>query len=366
MSIKREPITRLEVSGYKSIKNCRIDFERVNVFIGSNGAGKSNIISVFQFLQNILGKNLQKTIDTNKINSLFYNGKEKDSEIMFEVYFGNLSYGLYLKPTENNKVIIKKEYFTDQNRERNKIIISEESSESSWDIGTGENIDKEIIPILAKQNWRLYHFGDMGCNASIKQKQDISNNKFLTENGENLAAFLYNLKQNYKEYYIEIIETIKLVAPYFQDFILVPDEENQKQIALRWKQIGFRDIFDASEFSDGLLRFICITALLLQPYELLPTTIIIDEPELGLHPFAITILSEMIRQLPEDNQIIISTQSSDVLNEFDVEEVIVIHRDQGKTVCKRLNYQELEIWLDNDYTLAELWKKNILGGRLSK
>ena len=125
-------------------------------------------------------------------------------------------------------------------------------------------------------------------------------------------------------------------------------------------------MFNASQFSDGTLRFICLAALLLQPRELQPATIIVDEPELGLHPYAIEILTEMVKQLSEEKQIIISTQSVELLNEFDADDVIVVDRSENGSVFNRLDGKDLEVWLEEDYSLGELWKKNILGGRLSK
>ena len=126
------------------------------------------------------------------------------------------------------------------------------------------------------------------------------------------------------------------------------------------------NIFNASQFSDGTLRFICLATLLLQPHELQPATIIVDEPELGLHPYAITIFAEMVKQLSDEKQIIISTQSVELLNEFEADDVIVVDRSENGSVFKRLNSEELEMWLEEDYSLGDLWKKNVLGGRLSK
>ena len=174
------------------------------------------------------------------------------------------------------------------------------------------------------------------------------------------------MKNNYENNYEEIVRTIQLIAPYFDDFVLEPQEGNVEQIILKWQQKGCEDIFNASQLSDGTLRFICLTTLLLQPHELQPATIIVDEPELGLHPYAITIFSEMVKQLSDEKQIIISTQSVELLNEFDVDDVIVVDRSENGSVFSRLNADDLEMWLENDYALGDLWKKNILGGRLSR
>jgi len=159
------------------------------------------------------------------------------------------------------------------------------------------------------------------------------------------------------------VNHVRLVAPYFDDFVLRGKGDN---ISLEWKQRGCEDIFNASQFSDGTLRFICLMTLLLQPADLQPATIIIDEPELGLHPYAITLLAETMRSISEYKQIIVSTQSVELLNEFDVEDIIVVDRSECGSSFKRLDANELKVWIEDDYTMGELWKKNILGGRLSR
>lgn len=181
-----------------------------------------------------------------------------------------------------------------------------------------------------------------------------------------MAAFLYRLKNNYSKEYKYILDTVQLIAPFFRDFELNPETDNPELIVLRWLQIGCEDVFNASQLSDGTLRFICLTTLLLQPAELQPATIVIDEPELGLHPFAITILAEMMMKASINKQIIISTQSVELLNNFMPEDVVVVDRGEKGSEFRRLNSDELSYWIENDYSLGEIWNKNIFGGRLSR
>lgn len=366
MRLKDGQLSKIRISGYKSIKNCEMDFGKINVLIGSNGAGKSNFISAFSLLQNILLQNLQLTVGKSGINSLFYNGIKSTEEIAMEVFFGYNSYGFNLIPTDDNRIIFRKEYFGYYGAYENESNVARGHSESQWQNGTHNYLDNYVKPILEKQNWRVYHFHDTGRSARVKQEHNISNNRVLQFDASNLAAFLFRLKNNYKINYAEIIRTIQLIAPYFDDFLLEPQEGNEDQIVLRWMQKGSDDVFNASQFSDGTLRFICLAVLLLQPHELQPATIIVDEPELGLHPHAITIFAEMVKQLSDEKQIIISTQSVELLNEFEADDVIVVDRNENGSVFRRLNSEELSIWLEEDYSLGELWKKNVLGGRLSK
>lgn len=366
MSIKKDQLSRIRIQGFKSIKNCDIELDKINVLIGSNGAGKSNFVSAFTMLQSILAKNLQVFSARSGINSLLYKGRKVTEEIAFEVFFGYNSYGFVLVPTDDNRLIFQKEYFGYHGGWENESNVARGNSESLWEAGAKNEIDRYVIPILKKQNWKVYHFHDTGVSARVKQEHNISNNRILMYDASNLAAFLYRLKNYYSQNYGEIVRTIQLIAPYFSDFVLEPQESNPEQIILKWQQTGCEDVFNASQLSDGTLRFICLATLLLQPHELQPATIVVDEPELGLHPYAITIFSEMVRQLSDEKQIIISTQSVELLNEFDVEDVIVVDRGEDGSRFKKLNAEELKAWLDEDYALGDLWKKNVLGGRLSK
>lgn len=366
MHLESGQLSRIKISGYKSIKDCDIEFNKINVLIGSNGAGKSNFISAFSLLQDILAKDLQISVARSGVNALLYKGRKVTDEIAFEVFFGHNSYGFSLVPTDDNRLIFQREFFGYYGIFANQTTVARGHSESVWESGTDNKISGYVVPVLEKQNWKVYHFHDTGKSARVKQEHNISNNKVLMFDAANLAAFLYRLKTYYKNNYDAIVRVVRLIAPYFSDFVLEPQEGNREQIILKWRQNGCDDIFNASQFSDGTLRFACLATLLLQPAELQPATIIIDEPELGLHPYAITILAELAKQVSANKQIIISTQSVELLNEFDVQDVIVVNRSEDGSRFSRLDEEELKIWLDEDYALGDLWKKNILGGRLSK
>lgn len=368
--VSEKQISHISVSGYKSMKGpIDIEFRKLNILIGSNGSGKSNFVSVFKLLQNILNQNLALFANQTGVNAMLYKGRKITEEIAIEVYFGQNSYGFVLVPTDDNRIIFKKEYFGHNSPNSTfhyEEIVGRGHSESMWHNGMNNNISEYVIPIWEGQNWRVYHFHDTSIDAKVKQEHYLSNNKMLQFDAGNLAAFLYHLKKNYRKNYDEIVATIRLIAPYFDNFDLEPNSANNELIVLRWKQKECDDIFSASQFSDGTLRFICLATLLLQPDVLRPETIIIDEPELGLHPYSITIFSELVKQVSNSKQIIISTQSVELLNEFDAEDVIVVDRKDDASEFKRLDTEELKDWLDSDYSLGDLWNKNILGGRLSK
>ena len=118
--------------------------------------------------------------------------------------------------------------------------------------------------------------------------------------------------------------------------------------------------FNAHSMSDGTLRFVCLATLLLQPT--LPETILLDEPELGLHPYAIRVLAELLQSASATTQVIVSTQSVSLVNQFSPEDLLVVEREAGNTVFKRPKSEDIQNWAD-DYGLGDLWEKNVIGGR---
>ncbi|MFD0708351.1 AAA family ATPase [Photorhabdus akhurstii] len=190
----------------------------------------------------------------------------------------------------------------------------------------------------------------------------INDNDYLREDGANLAAFLYRLQKNHILHYKRIVKTIQMVAPFFGDFYLRPTSDNTDYIQFEWTEKEQDIPFKASELSDGTLRFILLTTVLLQPEDYMPSSIIIDEPELGLHPYAINVLAGLIKNASSKHQLIISTQSVELVDQFDADDLIIVDKQQGVSTFKRLNSDFLSEWLE-DYSLGELWKKNLLGGR---
>lgn len=362
--LKQEQLSRIVIKGFKSIKDCDLELNNINVLIGSNGAGKSNFISLFEMLQKILARELSFYVEKKGINPLLYNGKEVTDGIIAEFHFGSDLYSFDLEWTENDSLFFREEqvYITGKN------ILGEGGYRESNALNTlrKASINMDIPQIMLNPQWRVYQFHDTSPSARMKAEHNISNCNALMWDASNLAAFLYRLQEHYPIEYQKILKAIQRIAPYFKDFELKPKEQNNEQIVLRWNQKDYDGTLIPSQLSDGTLRFICLAALLLQPAELQPATIIIDEPELGLHPYAITILAELVKKAATRKQIILATQSVELLNNFEAEDVIVVDRSDNGSEFKRLDPEQLSYWLENDYTLGELWNKNIFGGRLSR
>ena len=361
---RKKQLGRIIIKGFKSIKECELDLGNINVLIGANGAGKSNFISVLEMMQSVVSGQLSKYAVNKGANFLFYNDPKVTDSITAEFYFGNYVYSFELEMTENNSLSILSESVgyinspvADGGYAETKLL--------EW--RNNQKTNTPAIDIILDGNWRAYHFHDTSPSAKIKLAQNVSNAVFLHKDAGNLASFLYRLKNNYPSEYGDILKAVQMVAPYFKDFLLSPEEGNQELIVLRWQQKECEGVYNASQLSDGTLRFICLATLLLQPASMQPETIIIDEPELGLHPFAITILAEMVQKAAVEKQVILATQSVELLDNFDVENTIVVDHGEEGSEFKRLDGESFEawrkMWLDNGYTLGELWNMNTFGGR---
>jgi len=353
-------LSRLVLKGYKSIAECDLNLGAINVLIGANGAGKSNFIGFFKLIGRILDEQLQLYVgDVGGPDAVLHYGRKKTESLDAELYFGNNGYRFKLKATQDNRMMFAHEALWWNVR-----------GESHGASGHFETRFKDCrgyslvwdYTVPAMRSWRVYHFHDTSISALVKQVHGVSDYEYLREDARNLAAFLNRLKEHHNAHYQRIVKSIQMVAPFFGDFLLRPYAGNADQIQLEWTEAGQDVPFKASALSDGTLRFICLTTVLLQPEDFMPATILIDEPELGLHPFAITMLGAMMKTTSLQHQIIVSTQSVELVNEFDLEDLIVVDKKGGKSDFNRPDPVALHEWLQ-DYSLGDLWKKNILGGR---
>lgn len=353
--------SRLVVRGYKSIACCDLELKRLNVLIGANGAGKSNFIGFFRFVTAVLERQLQMTVGlAGGPDSLLHFGRKHTEQLEASIYFGEVRYQFSLVPTQDNRLLFSGELISHMGGTE---VFTHGTLESQSDDFNSWGQSNELDPVMAVlKRWRIYHFHDTGSSAKVKQIHSISDNEYLRDDARNLAAFLLRLKNHHPEHYQRIVKTVRLVAPFFGGFHLRPTVDNPQKIQLEWTEQGQDEPFNASALSDGTLRFICLATVLLQPRAFMPSALLIDEPELGLHPFAITVLAGLMKAASVDHQLIISTQSVELVNEFEAADLVVVDKRAGTSTFKRLDTQALEDWLA-EYSLGELWKKNLLGGR---
>jgi predicted ATPase len=357
-------IDRLTIKGFKSIRNLNnFELRDLNVLIGPNGAGKSNFISYFRMLSEMVEKRLQVwTRQQGSADRIVSFGVKETSKLESFIKFGANSYKFELLPTMDGSFVFEQELAGFQGLGQN---------EPLWyGIGTGhmESNLKSITGIVATaccqsiSERKIFHFHDTSDTASVKRLGSLHDFQYLRPEAANLAAFLYHLQNSAANEYTQIIQVIRLAIPFFDDFVLDPQSlpSGEEQIRLLWRQKNSDYALWPSQLSDGSLRFICLATALLQPN--LPSTIVIDEPELGLHPYAITLLGSLIRSASKKTQVIISTQSVALVNEFAIEDLVIVESEEGATVFKRLEPNDFQSWLE-DYSTGELWEKNVLGGR---
>jgi len=351
-------LNHLKIEGYKSIKSLEIKFSNINIIIGANGVGKSNFINFFNFVKRIIDKELEfYTAQSGGANKILYFGKKITNQLNFDLSFSTNRYKVSLIPTDDDKFIFLDEssYIDSSSKVYLQNRGNKESNLPIYD-PNGYGVNQYVLHYI--KDWKVYHFHDTSKNAPMKQPCRIDDYYTLDVNGGNLPAFLYFIKNNHQPSYKKIVRTIQKITPFFHDFILEPDPVNKDMIKLRWKHKGSDLYFDVNDLSDGTIRFISLVTLFLQPN--LPRTILLDEPELGLHPFALNILASIFKVVSQKTQIIVSTQSSTFADYFDIEDIIVANSINNATKFERLDRKKYQEWL-NEYSIGEMWQKNLIG-----
>jgi len=353
-------LQNIKIEGYKSIKKMDLKLSPINILIGSNGVGKSNFISFFKLVNNIYEQRLQQYSLKSGVDNLLHYGRKNTNEIKGYLDFGNNAYEFNLLPTDEGAFFIGREDSILNNQTQyNKTFYSENIRESV--IKERSRIrDNYLSEHL--ESYKIYHFHDTSSSAPLRKSANINDNRLLRAEGDNLPAFLYYLQEKHPKHFKIIEMVIQSVFPFFDRFELAPFFLDENTIELEWFEKEHPEHpFYSRHLSDGTLRFIALATLFLQPN--LPKTIIIDEPELGLHPFAISKLAGLIKKASVTSQVIIATQSVNLVNEFSADDIIVANREDNQTVYKRQSEESLKSWLDV-YSIGELWEKNVIGGRL--
>ena len=369
-------IKKITVKGFKSIRELNeFELNPLNVIVGANGAGKSNLIQIFQMVLAMAQGAFQDFILKNGGADAFpFDGVKETPEIKICFEFtssssfseGSNFYRFTMTPSATETMLLSEErrykdfnwktYGSPSAESR----LAEQKSERSWD-DRWNGVGYFVYDAISR--WMVYHFHDTSSNAPMRRSEIVEDNQKLRGNGSNIAPFLRHLKECFPISYGKIRDAIRLVMPFFDDFALdVIRQGEAEKVKLTWKQKGTDYPMQPYHLSDGSIRFICLATALLQPEP--PSTIIIDEPELGLHPEAIGILAELITIAAKQTQVIIATQSPFLLDQFSVEDIVVARREDGTSTFARLKEKDYTHWLE-DYSLGELWTKNVIQGGTS-
>lgn len=371
-SANRSKLTSVTLEGYKSIGTRglaqTLKLSDITIMIGANGSGKSNFVSFFKMLNHMMTGALQLYVAKEGAAENFLHFGSKYTPVLsalleFENETDCDTYAFSLVKAVRDTLIFSEEYVTWNDRQ----LFAHSGGRESYltdgeTLQEGQQVVKKIL-----SSCRAFQFHDTSNSAHIRNNCLLSNDRYLMSDGGNLAAFLYRLKssERFNKYYQRIVERIRFMMPQFGDFVLEPQEANEHVISLKWVALGDEEYtFGAEQLSDGAIRFMALATLFLQPPELLPQVIILDEPELGLHPRAIDMLAYLIRSVTPYSQVIVATQSPRLLDNFGPENVTIAEYDNKSqsSVYRRLSEEDLSEWLA-EYTMSQLWEKNVIGGQ---
>ena len=364
-------LKRIQVAGWKSIKNQTIEFTPLTLVIGANGAGKSNLLSLFKLLNSMFANTpgFRNYVALNGYaDSLLHYGSKQtpvaEMELTFLTDAGETTYLARWEAGAGGQLI-----FTE---ERVEFLRTGMHDPQIVDLGAG-HLETSLIRFAEDGNptarialqllrsCRLFHFHDTSDSSAARKPCYVEANRFLYPDAGNLAAMLYLFRERHPTAFRRITATVRQMVPDFDGFVLEPSRLNDTQIFLNWTHKGREYEFGPHQLSDGSLRFIALATLLLQPEDKLPLLISLDEPELGLHPSALEILSGMAKAASLHSQLIFATQSSALLDHFEPENILVVNSRSGASEFERLDSEKLEAWL-TDYSLGEIWEKNVVGG----
>lgn len=350
---------KVKIKGYKSLRDIALNIGDVNLLIGANGAGKSNFLSFFELLGNVYERRLAAYVTmSGGVDKLLYHGRKETERIVAEIRDGQNYYNISLIESDGRLIIEHERLgFCNRGGWNDSIEIANFKEESEIKSYNGARRGDYIKAYLSQI--RKFHFHDTGRRSPFTAECDVVNDSYVMyEHGENISAILYKMREKNPMAYNRIVKVVQSIAPYFRDFYLQPSEVGK--IRLQWQDMYSNMIYGPSDLSDGTIRFISLAVLFLQPS--LPHVIIIDEPELGLHPVAIEKLAGLIRiAARKGTQIIVGTQSAELISNFAPEEVLVVDQNEMGTQIRRLEKDELKAWI-GDYSLGDLWKMNIMKG----
>lgn len=365
MAEQKTFLERLTLRGYKSIREAELDFTELNVLIGANGAGKSNLVSFFALLPEALDARLDAYVGRyGGPNALLHFGARRTAELSVSatvrteagtgILFQRLGFrapdSLYYSSNHAGTP-----YGTDRS---NEMVFDDLCAVVKT---SGKGHPGQLIYNGLKDGIATYHLVDTSLTSPIRAEGYIEDNKRLRSNGANLAAVLYRYKQTNEISYRRIRSTIRKAIPSFDDFVLEPRELNPRNILLNWRQLGNDYLFGPHQLSDGALRAIVLITVLQQPEAELPNLIVVDEPELGLHPHATLMIAGLMRAVSSHTQVLLTTQSPTFLDHFKPDEIIVAEQKGDVSQYRRVMPLELREWLE-EYSLGELWQKNVFGG----
>ena len=371
-------IESLHIRGFRSLADVELsNLQNANVLIGANGSGKSNLIRFFEMLSWMLrSQRLGEFVERHGgADDQLYGGNRvtprMEGELALRSEKGRNDYRFTLSYAHPDRFVFTEEayrfnaahYETDApwlyvpgsgHREAGIVDVAQGPP------STGVNPTTARVIVHLLRGCAVHQFHDTSDTSNFKKRWDVDDNNYLRSHGGNLAAVLHRLEHEDLPRFEMICRHIRRVLPVFDRFQI---DESYGKVSLRWKATGADKTLGAHLTSDGSLRFFALVTLLNLPAGMLPDVVLLDEPELGLHPAAVALVGGMIKSLAVDRQVIVATQSPLLVDAFDLEEIVVLDLEDGRTAFKRPDSEEYRRWLDEGWMPGEIWEKNLIGGR---
>jgi len=335
LSTERWRLSCLSVSGFKSLEKIKFGFRTINALIGANGAGKSNLIDALRMLVHMMDASgqLRGFVGINGgASRLLHFGAKVTQRIEFELDLRSATSARVLR--YRAKLALAKDETLIFESEECRLDEQDHPESVRWDqlrgdsLGSGHSesrlnrtaTEKSQAILKIIRGIRIFQFRDTSYTSALRLNSDFHDTRFVREFGGQLPTVLKRIKQQDGRRYDLICGFIRMIYPTFHAFEFLPVGETA--IRLGWRERMSDYVFDVSQASDGTLRFFALATILLSDPVELPSILVIDEPELGLHPSALAVLADMIRIAAAHCQIILATQSPLLIDQFELGDIV--------------------------------------------
>ena len=385
-----QKFTRLSVSGYKSFVDVELPLRPLAVMIGPNGCGKTSLLELLWLFNQAMQEDLTKGIEQQGgINSIASRLKAAPSQLEFELSYyceefrgdDEMIYRVHLNANLREHPIRLEQLerrwdpyastpyrYIDAHNDRVRYNEPETTGfvAPSWTYNFSE-LALAQIPRMYKDPERMrsalaqarfYSFLDVQPRSVVRLPQSLTPTIRPGPNGENLFSALYNLRASHESIYRSLEDVLRTGFPGFGrlEFPVV----GSGQVTLGWYQEGVEGPLYPNELSEGTLRFLWLTTVLLSPSPA-PITCI-DEPEVSLHPELLKLLAGLLQDASMRGQYIVATHSPELIRWLEPEEILILDKKEGRTTFAWADSVDLKEWLQ-EYTLDQLWLMGTLGGR---
>ncbi len=382
-------IQRLQIKGFRSLRDVSWEPGRLNVLIGPNGSGKSNLLRALRLLQQSAQGGLAEAIlRQGGIGSLLWDGQAQElswfirTDPVSSVFGEAMSYELRLRQlgaTSAYRVEYERLWgespmsLKSLERRPGLAITTFDNQGLTLTAHEGSVPDDESLLSLISGlfgnpaqvsfrdglvSWGIYHDLHVDLGATIRQPAVARLEKRVAADGQNLIPVLHTLYSSSRDFRNDVDMAMRAAfGDEFEDLTFPPAADQRVQMRLRWRSL--KSAQSAADLSDGTIRFLLLLAILANPEP--ESLIAIDEPEAGLHPGMLPIVAEYAREAARRTQVILTTHSPQFLDAFRDEPptTTVAHWVDGETRLSVVDGEELARWLE-EYSLGALFRSGEL------